>query len=120
MSKIPNGPHGFSFWGSICKELEAFSQAISFLVQRGTRVKFWSNAWCGHESLKDMFPNIYNLAILKEGTVRQHMGEHEGHEGWDLKLRRNLNDREMKEVTTLLRKLENVHVGSVFEEDKRV
>lgn len=70
--------------------------------------------------MKSKFPNIYNLANLKEVTVRQQIGEHEGHEGWDLKLRRNLNDWKMEDVATLLRKLENVHVGLVFEEDKRV
>lgn len=82
-------------------------------------MKFWHDVWCGNESLKNMFLNIYTLVNLKEETVRYHMGE-QGHTGWDLKLRRNLNDWEMEKVASLLYKLEKVKLGSEIEEDRRV
>lgn len=120
MSNNPTGPYGCSVWRGICMEQEFFSQAISFSVQRGTRVKFSHDVWCRNESLKSRFPNIYNLTNLKEGMVRQHMEEQARYTGWDLKLRRNLNEWEIEEMASLLYKLEKVKLGSETEEDRRV
>ncbi|GKV24765.1 hypothetical protein SLEP1_g34334 [Rubroshorea leprosula] len=40
-------------------------------VGEGCRVCFWRDIWVGNKSLRDLFPRLFQLAINKEGTVKE-------------------------------------------------
>lgn len=61
--------------------------------------------WCENQSLEDVFPNLFNLTINKEGWVAEAWEEDEVGGSWGLRFNRHLNDWEVGEVESLLSKL---------------
>ncbi|GKV11209.1 hypothetical protein SLEP1_g22480 [Rubroshorea leprosula] len=55
-------------------------QGFRWEVGDGCRVCFWRDIWVGNKSLRDLYPRLFQLAINKEGTVREN-GTWEG-ESW--------------------------------------
>ena len=67
-------------------------------------MKFWKDLWCENQSLKDAFPNLFNLAVNKEGWVADAWEEDGVRGSWGLRFNRHLNDWEVGEVESLLSK----------------
>ena len=63
MSSIPNGPYGVGLWKFIRSGWVKFSKFLKFEVGDGTRIQFWDDVWCCEEPLKDMFPDLYRIAV---------------------------------------------------------
>ena len=57
------------------------------------KIAFWNDIWCGQEALKHVFPVLHSLSQGQEATVLW-TGQ-----GWNLFLRRGLNDWEMTTVS---------------------
>ncbi|KAI8542940.1 hypothetical protein RHMOL_Rhmol08G0179000 [Rhododendron molle] len=68
----------------------------------GRRVKFWEHVWCGDVSLRDTLPNIYRLACDKDADVFDYLHFHDGVTMWDIQLRREVHEREVEDLMTLL------------------
>lgn len=43
-----------------------FNDVAKKKIQKGDTILFWSDAWFGRESLKTLFPSLYNLGELKQ------------------------------------------------------
>ena len=43
-------------WKEIMKEAKWCWDSIKFKVGKGTRVKFWTDQWCGNAALSQTFP----------------------------------------------------------------
>ena len=56
-------------WKAIKNDWENIRTHSGFIVGDDTRVKFWKDLWCENQSLEDVFPNLFNLAVNKEGWV---------------------------------------------------
>lgn len=54
-------------------ELETLKSGMGFLMDRGNMVLFWHYAWCSAIPLNQAFPEIYPLALLKHGSVEEHV-----------------------------------------------
>ncbi|GKV02912.1 hypothetical protein SLEP1_g15289 [Rubroshorea leprosula] len=66
-------------------------------VGEGCRVCFWRDIWVGDKSLRDLFPRLFQLAINKEGTVKEN-GLWEGERWkWGIEWRRERMGREKDE-----------------------
>ena len=80
------------------------------LEENRKRVKFWKDPWCEDQTLKEAFPNLFLLAVDKDGWVLD-AWEEGGELGyWSPRFSRHLNDREMGEVESLFWKLHSLAV----------
>ena len=80
---------------------------ISFSVDNGQRVRFWRDRWCGDSPLSVSFPTLFDLAIDKEAWVMDFWDPlvEGGWGGWNPCFSRSLNDWEVDEVESFLRRL---------------
>jgi hypothetical protein len=42
-------------------------------VEDGVRTKFWHNLWCGDVVLKEVFPDLFGIAPVKDASVADNM-----------------------------------------------
>ena len=38
----------------------------------GSRIGFWINFWVGPSTLKELFPSLFRIALLPQGSVADH------------------------------------------------
>ncbi|RVW12719.1 putative ribonuclease H protein [Vitis vinifera] len=92
-------------WKAIRKEWEGIRCRSHFIVENGREVKFWKDMWCEDQTLKEVFPNLYQLAVNKDEWV-SNAWEGSGESGsWNPHFSRHFNDWELEEVEGLLWKL---------------
>ncbi|RVW42472.1 hypothetical protein CK203_087810 [Vitis vinifera] len=56
-TKEARGTFGVGVWKEIMKELNWCWDSIKFKVGKGTRVKFWTDQWCGNAALSKLSPS---------------------------------------------------------------
>lgn len=71
-------------------------------------------------SLAQGFPNLYSMAVLKNGLIKDHMSRDNGRLSWDLHLRRDLNDWEVLSFSSIMLRLERAVLGLARDEDQRL
>ncbi|KAK1293345.1 hypothetical protein QJS10_CPB17g00622 [Acorus calamus] len=49
--------------------MEQFVHAWTWTAGDGGSIRFWSDRWCGEESLMSRFPSMYHIATNQEGWV---------------------------------------------------
>jgi len=60
--------------GIICeanKESNWFDQRIRWKIGNGSRIKFWEDWWVGEQTLKEKFPRLYGVSVLKDKMVSE-------------------------------------------------
>jgi hypothetical protein len=72
-SKEVEGPFGVGVWKHIRRGWGVFSSYLSFDVGDGSLISFWHDVWCGTQSLKDAFPELFRIARCKEARVLDNM-----------------------------------------------
>ena len=63
------GAYGVGLWKAIKKDWEIIRSRSRFIVGNGRKVKFWKDLWCEFQALKDVFPNLFRLAVNKDQWV---------------------------------------------------
>ena len=114
-TKEGRGTYGVGVWKEVMKEAKWCWENIKFKVGKGTRIKFWSDQWCGNERLSHAFPQLYEMAVNKNATVNEMWDHSNGPGGWNLRFHRDFNDWEMDMIRGLLIRLRDVKLSS--EED---
>jgi hypothetical protein len=38
-------------------------------VENGSKVRFWHDLWCGDIALKNVFPDLFNIACAKDASI---------------------------------------------------
>ncbi|KAL6343505.1 hypothetical protein AAG906_024870 [Vitis piasezkii] len=61
--------YGVGVWKTIRKDWESIRSRSRFIVKNGRKVKFWKDLWCEDQTLKDVFPNLFLLAVNKDEWV---------------------------------------------------
>lgn len=86
--------------------LKLFSRKDFFWIMgNGTKVKFWLDIWTGNSTLKERFPRLFDLCILKDAnvyTIHQHWSNSRTLRIW----RRTLRQWEQEEESELVKILE--------------
>lgn len=63
-------------------------------VGSGSKTKFWKDIWIEQSSLRDVFPDLFQICENPDANVSDCWTE----QGWDLVFRRFLNDWEVERV----------------------
>ena len=71
-----------------------FSKLLKYDVGDGTRVKFWKHVWCGDCSLKEAFPELYDLSRANDSLVAEVMGWSSRQLHWSFLFRHSPQDWE--------------------------
>ncbi|WMV19161.1 hypothetical protein MTR67_012546 [Solanum verrucosum] len=66
-------------------------------VGNGLKVAFWEEKWIAQRTLKQLFPDLHLLSFQQQATAAKMWTC----QGWNLQLRRNLNDWEVERIGTL-------------------
>ena len=68
-SREVRGAYGVGVWKAIRKYWEIIRSRSRFIVGNMRKVKFWKDLWCEFQALKDVFPNLFRLAVNKDQWV---------------------------------------------------
>ncbi|PNT68802.1 hypothetical protein BRADI_3g45376v3, partial [Brachypodium distachyon] len=61
------------FWKGLLRARQFFLPHVSFIANCGLAVKFWKDRWLGHAPLKDQFPSLYRIALIRQATIAEVM-----------------------------------------------
>lgn len=86
---------------------------FSYKVGNGQKIFFWKDNWIGSQALKKLFPDIFSLTQTPDATI-QVVWEPQG---WNVNLRRFLNDWEVNRTAEHFKVLEQFQ-GTTANEDK--
>ena len=91
--KLRRGSQGCGLWQGIQKGWKSFSKFLYFDIGLGSRIRFWHDYWCGDQSLKGTFLNLFEIATYKEQFVADMVVSHTLEEGWnwDIQFQRGFN-----------------------------
>ena len=53
------------FWASLMKVKRDFLRFGTFIIKDGSQVRFWEDIWLGNRSLRDQYPQLYNIVRKK-------------------------------------------------------
>ena len=81
-----NRSHGKGLWKGILACREDFWKGVRFKVGRGNKVSFWKDKWCGEETLRDRFPQLYCMSVSREASVSDFLALGEGGLFWDIQM----------------------------------
>ena len=109
-SKDARGPFGVGVWKEVFKEISWCWNNMKFKVGRGTKIRFWTDHWCGNVALSQAFPQIFALAVCSNDLVNDVWDSTLGQGGWNLRLVRDSNDWELALIEDLLFLLRDVRV----------
>lgn len=62
------GTHG-CLWRSISTPKDIFGGCMQFEEKDGSRVRIWHNQWCGKQSLKERYPELYAIKAAKDAIM---------------------------------------------------
>ena len=102
VSKKVRTSYGVSVWKSIRELWPIMKNHSSIRVNNGRNTSFWNDNWLGIGSLKERYPDMFGLAQNQHKTV----ADMRSCQGWEIALRRQLNDWEITRLTDLYKELE--------------
>ena len=87
---------------------------------RGDRILFWHHAWVDSLVLKLSYPRLFRLSNKQSCVVSQMSSRLSNNSlSWDFGFRRELNDRELRELSGLMNVLQSISLN-VASHDARV
>ena len=57
------------FWAGLMKVKDTFLNHGSFHLNDGNQIRFWEDKWIGNHTLREQYPNLYNIVRKKHATV---------------------------------------------------
>ncbi|XP_077231884.1 uncharacterized protein LOC143864904 [Tasmannia lanceolata] len=110
---------GVTLWRDILRLSPCFDRGIRYRVYSGDRISFWNMVWCSIIPLKELFPDLYVVAVDKQALVNECFEIRDKKVIWKPLFRRNFFDRELLSLVSLLQVLEGNDISST-EVDKRL
>jgi hypothetical protein len=76
----------------IRKGWETFSRLLRFEVGDGSMTRFWHDLWCRGTVLKEVFPDLFGIARVKDASVADNMKMLGGSIQWNVSFVREAHD----------------------------
>ena len=57
------------FRASLMKAKANFLKFGTFIIKDGSQIRFWEDTWFGNRSLREQYPQLYNIVRKKQDTV---------------------------------------------------
>ena len=111
----PRGPFGVGLWKEILKEASWVKDNWKFRVGNGSRVRFWTDFWCGPSTLSHSFPSLFEIVANKSITMAEAWNHLDDEGGWNLNCVRAFNDWEIYLVVNLLHVLQKERVSTALD-----
>ena len=105
--------YGVGVWRTIRNLWLAFRDNVRIKVGRGNKALFWKEDWTGQGSLENLFPGLFSICLNPDSKIQEVWSP----QGWNLLLRRFLNDWEIEWVTDMLASIGDFP-GTNLETDK--
>lgn len=67
--RLNREPYGRSLWRGIMQYCHLFQEGMTYEVGEGSRIRFWTDVWCGERSLKHDFLDVFGLAVDPSSRV---------------------------------------------------
>jgi hypothetical protein len=99
------GPHGVGLWKYICKGWHTFRRHFRFDPGEGSRVRFWEDLWCGDRTLKEAYPDLFNMASFKGASIADNMECSNGIIQWNVQFTRLAHDWEIEVLAAFYKRL---------------
>lgn len=100
-TKILEGSHGVGLWKAFRKESPLLKNNCIFILGDGRRLTFWEDVCCRKGTLKEMFPNLYNLTETRRAFIAEMWSISMGGGTLNPMFGRNLNDWEQNFLTLI-------------------
>ncbi|KAG5615870.1 hypothetical protein H5410_015694 [Solanum commersonii] len=101
ITKMVTTPYGCSIWRLVRNLWSLLVSIINFKVGNGLKVAFWEEKWLAQRTLKQLFLDLHLLSFQQHAIVAKMWTC----QGWNLPLRRNLNDWEVERIGTIYKTL---------------
>jgi hypothetical protein len=79
-----------------------FSNHTRLEMGDGFKIRFWHDVWCGKKALKEAFPDLYNIAHVKDASVAVHSKLSNGSIQWSISFIRVAHNRWMSLLCSLI------------------
>ncbi|XP_073035927.1 uncharacterized protein [Primulina eburnea] len=93
-------------WKFISRAYSTCHHLIGTVLKGGNFMRFWEDRWVGLVSFKECFPSLYRISSTVNKPINHFYStvESQGQSifQWDIRFRRDLNNTELEEFTTLL------------------
>jgi hypothetical protein len=89
---------------------EVFSRFVIYEVGDGSKVRFWHDLWCGEQSLKISYSDLFSIARCKDAWVADHMQFRNGNLQWNIFFTRPVHDWEVDLVSSFFELLYSLRV----------
>ena len=63
-----------------------------FIVGNGTKIRFWTDHWCGCTTLSQSFSHLFAMVVHRNTTVEEMWDQNFSQGGWNLRFLRDFND----------------------------
>jgi hypothetical protein len=98
-------------WKFIRKGWETFSKFLRYEVGDGIRTRFWHDLWCGDTVLKEVFPDLFGIARVKDASVADNMEILGGSIQWNVSFVREAHDWEVDVFISFFQVLDSTRVN---------
>ncbi|XP_026442924.1 uncharacterized protein LOC113342676 [Papaver somniferum] len=116
-TKPPKGVDGSSVWRYIYSVSNDIFNNVQFKAGNDETVRFWEDQWLHEGILSYLYPNLYQLSILKGASIKQCCSTSLSSFSWDLGVsHRRLYDIEIQELSYLLLVLQNSSIDELEED----
>ncbi|KAJ9681941.1 hypothetical protein PVL29_018030 [Vitis rotundifolia] len=86
------GAFGVGVWKEILKEAGWCWEKMAFKAGKCTKIRFWTDCWCGGIVLSQSFPHLFTLAPHRNATIEEMWDQNFDEGGWNLRFIRDFND----------------------------
>jgi hypothetical protein len=70
ITQVKKQPGDSQFWTSLMNAKDQFLTFRNFRLQSGNQIRFWEDKWIGASTLREQYPNLYNLVWKISATVQ--------------------------------------------------
>jgi len=64
--------------------IEEFSSFTRFVVGDDSKISLWHDVWCGEQTLKGAYKELFSIVYLRDASVTNHLHFSNGSPSWNV------------------------------------